>query len=129
MNYTRITPDNITELKENEVFVFGDNQSHIHGAGAAKTAMKWGAKYGKGGLQGQTYGIPTKNHSISKTLSLPKIQKYVDEFIEFAKTRPDLVFLVTEIGCGLAGLTPKQVGPLFKNAIEIENIYLPKRFL
>lgn len=124
-----ITPDNITELKENEVFVFGSNESGRHGKGAAKTAMKWGAVYGQAkGLQGKTYGIPTKNASITKTLTLDQIQKYVNEFMSFALDHPGLKFYVTEIGCGLAGLTPKEVAPLFSDAIHLDNVYLPKRF-
>ena len=126
----RITPNNITELKENEIFVFGSNESGRHGKGAAKTALSWGAKWGQGtGIQGKTYGIPTKDSNVVKTLSLPKIQHHVDNFIKFAEKNPELVFLVTEIGCGLAGLKPKEVAPLFKNAKDIENIYLPERFL
>jgi len=99
----RITPNNITELKENEIFVFGSNESGRHGKGAAKTALGWGAKYGQArGIQGKTYGIPTKDHSVRITLPISKIQVYVDEFIEFAKERQDLTFLVTLVGCGLA---------------------------
>ena len=125
----RTTNDNITHLLENEIFVFGSNESGRHGKGAAKTAMKWGAKYGQSdGLQGRTYGIPTVNASISKSLTLPKIKTYVDRFIEFAKENPQLTFLVTEIGCGLAGLSHKDIAPLFDDAINIENIHLPKRF-
>lgn len=125
----RITPDNITELKPNEVFVFGSNLSGLHGKGAAKTAMKWGAKYRQGvGIQGSTYGIPTKGISVMNTLSLTTIQEYVDEFIEWAKYHRGNTFLVTEIGCGLAGYRPKDIAPLFKKAIDVENIHLPKRF-
>lgn len=126
----RITPNNITELKENEIFVFGSNESGRHGKGAAKTALGWGAKWGQArGLQGKTYGIPTKDHSVRITLPISKIQIYIDEFIEFTKERQDLIFLVTLVGCGLANLTPKQIGPLFKEALELENIYLPERFI
>ena len=125
-----ITPNNITELKENEIFVFGSNESGRHGKGAAKTALGWGAKWGQArGLQGKTYGIPTKDHSVRITLPISKIQIYVNEFIEFAKKRQDLIFLVTEIGCGLAGYKPKDIAPLFKEAKDIENIYLPERFI
>jgi hypothetical protein len=126
---SRITPF-ITDLKNNEVFVFGSNESGRHGKGAAKTAMRWGAKYGQAeGLQGKTYGIPTVNASISNKLSLSKIKKYVDNFIEFAKQTPDKVYLVTEIGCGLAGWTIKDIAPLFKEAVPLQNVYLPKKFL
>jgi hypothetical protein len=125
----KITPDNITELKEDEIFVFGSNESGRHGKGAAKTAMKWGAIYGQAsGIQGQTYGIPTKNASISKTLPLDKIAFYVHKFTIFAQKQSDLKFFVTEIGCGLAGLTPKEVAPLFEEASRLPNVYLPKRF-
>jgi hypothetical protein len=125
----RTTPDLISKLSEGEIFVFGSNQSGRHGKGAAKTALGWGAVWGQAeGLQGRTYGIPTKDASVRKTLALTEISAYVDRFIEFAKSRPDLKFLVTEIGCGLAGLKPKEVAPLFSGAASIENIYLPKKF-
>ncbi len=125
----RVTPDNITKLNTNEIFVFGSNLSGRHGKGAAKQALTWGAKWGQAsGLQGRTYGIPSKNASITRTLSVKEIKPFVDDFIQFAKENVDLIFLVTEIGCGLANLTRKEVAPLFEEAIYIENIHLPKRF-
>jgi hypothetical protein len=125
----RTTPDFITKIKENEVFVFGSNLSGRHGKGAAKTALGWGAKWGQGnGLQGKTYGIPTKDASVRRTLSLTEIKPFVDEFIDFAKNNQNLIFYVTEIGCGLAGMKPKEVAPLFIEAKEIKNIYLPAKF-
>ena len=125
----RVSPFNITSLKPNEVFVFGSNLSGFHGAGAARTAMQWGAEYGNGvGLQGMTYAIPTKDSAVRNTLPLQDIKVYVDEFIVFAKYHRELTFLVTEIGCGLAGLTPEQVAPLFNEASAIQNIHLPERF-
>ena len=112
----RITPDYIKILAQKEIFVFGSNQSGRHGKGAAKTALGWGAVWGQAeGLQGRTYGIPTKNSSITRTLDLDEI-------------RPDLIFLVTEVGCGLAGLRPKDVAPLFNAAVDLENIHLPAKF-
>lgn len=125
----RTTPENITKLEDGQIFVFGSNLSGRHGKGAAKTALGWGAKWGQAaGLQGRTYGIPTKDASIRRTLTIEEIKPFVDNFIEFAKSRKDLIFLVTEVGCGLAGLKPKDVAPLFKEAIDVENIYLPERF-
>jgi len=115
----RITPNNITELKENEIFVFGSNISGRHGKGAAKTAMSWGAKYGQGeGIQGRTYGIPTVNASISNKLTIEKIKVYVDRFIQYAKQHPENIFLVTEIGCGLAGHSHKDISPFFKKQLQ-----------
>ncbi len=125
----RITNDHITKLNPNEIFVFGSNTGGRHGKGAAKTAMGWGAVYGQGtGLMGRTYGIPTVNASITNKLPIESVGKYVDEFIEFAKANPKLIFLVTEIGCGLAGFEIKDIAPLFKGAVEVENIHLPKKF-
>lgn len=125
----RITASNITVLKENEIFVFGSNLSGRHGKGAAKIALGWGAKWGQAkGLQGRTYGIPTKNFSITKTLCVSEIKVFVDEFIDFAKQNKNLIFLVTEVGCGLAGLKPKDIAPLFADAVNIKNIYLPEKF-
>tara|TARA_Y100000389_G_scaffold116198_1_gene113363 strand:- start:1300 stop:1695 length:396 start_codon:yes stop_codon:yes gene_type:complete len=118
----------INKLEENEIFVFGSNEAGRHGKGAALLAMKWGAIKGiSEGIQGQTYGIPTKNNKI-KTLSINKIKKYVDNFIEYAKQNENFKFYVTEIGCGLAGYQPKDIAPLFNQAINLDNIYLPQKF-
>lgn len=120
---------NITMLEADEIFVFGSNEAGIHGAGAALLARKWGAVTGEPvGLHGNTYAIPTKNKRI-KTLTVSAIHKYINDFIDFAKDRPHLKFLVTEIGCGLAGYKPLHIAPLFKRAINVDNIFLPKTFL
>lgn len=125
----RTTNTIIKKLKDNEIFVFGSNLSGRHGKGAAKTALGWGAIWGQAdGLQGRTYGIPTKCRSVRKTLPIGEIKPFVDSFIEYAKNNPQLTFLVTEIGCGLAGLKPKQVAPLFQDAKDVDNINLPYRF-
>lgn len=124
-----ITPKNIINLNNNEIFVFGSNEAGRHGKGAAKTAMKWGAKYGQAeGLQGMTYGIPTVNSSITKSLSIDEIKKYVDRFINFVNTHEEYMFLITEIGCGLAGKTANEIAPLFKNIFYAKNISLPLNF-
>lgn len=124
MMKSRFTPDFITELKENEIFVFGSNLQGMHGGGAARIAYeKFGAIWGQGvGLQGQSYGIPTMHGGVDA------IKPYVDEFIEFAKSHPEMTFLVTRIGCGIAGFRDEEIAPLFKKAIELENVYLPKSF-
>ncbi|MDR2292138.1 MAG: hypothetical protein LBE11_01520 [Prevotellaceae bacterium] len=126
MTTSRISPKWITSLQEKEIFVFGSNISGFHGSGAARLAMKWGAVLGQGvGLHGQTYAIPTMFGTTAE------IKPYVDEFLIFARINRELKFLVTEIGCGIAGFTPKDIAPLFKLAIEenIDNVYLPESFL
>ena len=123
------TPPFITSLKEDEVFVFGSNEAGRHGAGAARMALQFGAVFGQPeGMAGQTYAIPTKDATVRKTLSVDEIRPYVDRFIAYAKEHSDKTFLVTEIGCGLAGLTPAQVAPLFSEAKGVSNIVLPESF-
>ena len=119
------TPERITELKADEVFVFGSNLAGMHGAGAAYVAFqKFGAVMGCGvGFRGQSYAIPTMRGGVET------IKPYVDEFIEFAKSHPELFFYVTRIGCGIAGFRDKEIAPLFVAAREVENICLPKSFV
>ena len=119
------TPERITELKADEIFVFGSNLAGMHGGGAAYLAFrKFGAVMGCGvGLRGQSYAIPTMQGGVET------IKPYVDEFITFAKSRPDLFFYVTRIGCGIAGFRDKDIAPLFKDAAGVPNICLPKSFV
>ena len=126
MNAMRISSGWITELSPNEVFVFGSNLAGRHCNGAAKLAhQKFGAVWGVGvGLCGQSYAIPTMQGGVSA------IKPYVDEFLIFALNHGHLTFLVTEIGCGIAGFTPRDIAPLFRIAIDrdIQNVYLPESF-
>lgn len=119
----RIAPDRIAELRDDEIFVFGSNLAGMHAGGAARIACRcFGAVWGQGvGLQGQSYAIPTMQGGVET------IRPYVDEFIDFARRHPHLKFLVTEIGCGIAGFTPDEIAPLFA-AAAVENIWLPARF-
>lgn len=106
------------------IFVFGSNLAGRHGKGAALTAFReHGAIYGQGiGLQGNSYAIPTKDENL-KTLPVSKIQKYVANFIKFAKLNPEMTFQVTRIGCGLAGYEDDDIAPLFTDSPE--NCLLP----
>ncbi len=119
------TPDYITELKPDEVFVFGSNLAGMHGGGAAYIAFKqFGAVMGCGvGLRGQSYAIPTMQGGVET------IKPYVDDFIAFAKEHPELFFYATRIGCGIAGFRDKEIAPLFKEALELENVCLPETFV
>jgi hypothetical protein len=124
----KITPDDIKKLKPNEVFVFGSNYAGRHGRGAARVAqLKFGARNGQGtGLMGQSYGIATKDSRLS-VLPLDDIRVQVARFLRYAALRSDLEFLVTEIGCGLAGYHPTEIAPLFGTVIP-PNVSLPLRF-
>jgi hypothetical protein len=118
------TPDAITTLMPDEVFVFGSNLQGHHGGGAARVAqMKFGAIWGQGvGLQGQCYAIPTMQGGVET------IKPYVDEFIAFAKEHKELFFYVTRIGCGIAGFKDQDIAPLFVDALTVENVCLPESF-
>ena len=125
MDKRRVSPQWITTLADDEVFVFGSNLEGLHGGGAALLAYeRFGAIWGQGtGLQGKSYGIPTMHGGVDV------IAPYVDDFIAFAREHRELKFLVTEIGCGIAGFTVEEMAPLFKGAMDEENIYLPQRFI
>ncbi|MBR4560291.1 MAG: hypothetical protein IKO23_00030 [Bacteroidales bacterium] len=120
----RITPEYIKSLKDNEIFVFGSNLAGAHAGGAARIArLNFGAIMGQGvGLQGQSYAIPTMQGGVNTILP------YVEEFIRFADMHPELTFLVTKIGCGIAGFTPREIAPLFAGAVNVQNIHLPMDF-
>jgi hypothetical protein len=125
----RTTTDIITELYKNEVFVFGSNLSGRHAGGAAWFALNHGAVEGiSDGLSGQSYAIPTVDKEVREPLDIETISHYVDKFTKVAKERSDLTFLVTEIGCGLAGFTPEDIAPLFLDCYDLENVHLPFRF-
>ena len=118
------TPEWISELKPNEIFVFGSNLAGAHAGGAAHVAHeKFGAIWGQGtGLQGQSYAIPTMQGGVDP------IEPYVKEFIAFAKAHSEYTFLVTPIGCGIAGFTAEEIAPLFYHAMDEENILLTEEF-
>ena len=120
----RITPEFIQKLQPDEVFVFGSNLAGMHGGGAARIArMFFGAKMGQGvGLQGSSYAIPTMQGGTET------IAPYVNEFIRFAKAHPEKRFLVTRIGCGIAGFEPEDIAPLFREAVSVSNVTLPADF-
>ena len=120
----KIAADRIDILEEHEIFVFGSNLAGRHAGGAARAAnMKFGAEWGVGvGLTGQSYAIPTMQGGVET------IKPYVDEFIRFAQANPELKFLVTRIGCGIAGFRDEEIAPLFDKAMQVPNIYLPETF-
>ncbi len=119
----RVTPNHIDTLQPNEIFVFGSNVNGFHAGGAAATAMhKLGAVWGQGeGLQGQSYALPTME-------GMDSMRAAVERFQRFATQHPELRFLVTRIGCGIAGYTVAEVAPLFKGCIKLENVALPIDF-
>ena len=119
----RVSPWMIVQLQPDEIFVFGSNVNGAHAGGAARTALgKFGAIMGQGvGLQGQSYAIPTME-------GLDSMEAAINRFIEFAELHQEYKFLVTPIGCGIAGYSPIQIAPLFRHAVHLENVCLPESF-
>ena len=119
----RVSPWMIVQLQPDEIFVFGSNVNGAHAGGAARTAVeKFGAIWGQGeGLQGQSYAIPTME-------GLDSMEAAINRFIEFAELHQEYKFLVTPIGCGIAGYSPIQIAPLFRHAVHLENVCLPESF-
>lgn len=125
MDNLKYTPENITSLGPDDIFVFGSNLAGRHGGGAARVALeRFGAKMGQGvGIQGQSYAIPTMQGGVET------IKPYVDDFIELASEWDQNTFYVTRIGCGIAGFTDEQIAPLFDKALDLYNVRLPESFV
>lgn len=124
-NDNKITPDWVAELSTNEVFVFGSNLAGQHLGGAARIAFeKFGAIWGNGvGIQGQSYAIPTMHGPLSD------IKPYIDEFVEYARQHPEKNFILTRIGCGIAGFKDEEMAPLFAEILNVPNITIPKEWI
>lgn len=121
----KFTPEHITELGPDDIFVFGSNLAGHHHGGAARVAYeKFGAVWGQGvGIQGQSYAIPTMQGGVET------IKPYVDEFINLAREWDQNTFYVTRIGCGIAGFKDEEIAPLFADAIDLYNVRLPESFV
>ena len=114
----KYTPENITSLDRDEVFVFGSNLAGNHAGGAARVAGERSVR-----LVGPSYAIPTMQGGVDT------IKPYVDEFIRLAREWDQTTFYVTRIGCGIAGFTDEEIAPLFADALELYNVRLPKSFV
>ncbi len=121
------TPEVITSLKPNEIFVFGSNMAGLHHGGAAALAhQEFGAEFENGiGRQGQTYAIPTMDQTF-QPLALAYIEAFVFQFLDYARHNPALTFFVTKIGCGITGFKARDIAPMFLDASE--NVILPVEF-
>ena len=120
----RTTPERIDALAPGQVFVFGSNLQGHHAGGAAAFALdRFGAIWGQGvGLQGRSYAIPTMQGGVEA------IKPYVDQFVAFAEQHPEMTFLVTPIGCGIAGFRPEEIAQLFAGAVALPNVWRPRSF-
>ncbi|WP_455659888.1 A1S_2505 family phage non-structural protein [Phocaeicola faecalis] len=124
-----LTPENIQELSENQIFVFGSNMNGNHAGGAARLAVeKFGAIMGQAeGIQGQSYAIPTLNKDMQKVtdeeliVSLRNFKHYADE-------HPELTFLLTKIGCGIAGFDTNYMAYMILRTELPSNVTFPVEF-
>ena len=127
----RVTPEVVQKLELTEVFVFGSNMQGQHIGGAALCAYnhfdaEWGVWEG---MTGKCYAIPTVDFESVERMKLQEIEECVDRFIEVAKVEEDLTFLVTPIGCGIAGFLVEEIAPMFERALSLPNVILPQEFL
>lgn len=119
-----VTPELVESLKPGQVYVYGSDLLGLHVGRTARLAVeKFGAVMGEGsGLWGQSYGIPTMQGPAER------VKPYVEEFTDFAKYHRDMKFLVTKVGCGIAGFDAREIAPMFKEASELKNVWLPQEF-
>ena len=120
--HVKITPEVISELQPNDVFVFGSNAAGAHGGGAARIAYeRFGAVWGEGrGHHGQTYAIDTMS-------GLDELTEHARGFVDYAQAHPELRFFLTPVGCGIAGYTPDLVAPAFHGLPD--NVTVPSSFV
>ena len=125
INHKRFTPDKVERLSNCEIFVFGSNLEGRHMGGAARFAYeKFGAEWGVGdGPTGQCYAIPTMHGG------LEDIRPYAEKFIAYAKAHPMNRFLLTRVGCGIAGFKDSDMAQLFEDVLDIPNIAYPRQWL
>lgn len=124
INRKKHTPDRVEQLSNCEIFVFGSNLEGMHMGGAAKIAHeKFGAEWGVGdGPTGKCYAIPTMHGG------LEEIRPYAKKFIEYAKAHPMNRFLLTRVGCGIAGFKDSDMAQLFEDALDVPNITYPRQW-
>lgn len=120
-------PENLIAIESHEIFVFGSNQAGRHGAGAAKTALdRFGAVYGEGeGLFGQSYALPTLDKNFNK-LDIITLKQGIQRFLRCVKETPEKEFLLTKVGCGLAGYSENYIIGVFAYAISYRDWSLEK---
>ncbi len=124
INRKRFTADKVERLSKCEIFVFGSNLEGMHAGGAARVAYeKFGAEWGVGdGPTGKCYAIPTMHGG------LEEIRPYAKKFIEYAKAHPMNRFLLTRVGCGIAGFKDSDMAQLFEDALDVPNITYPRQW-
>lgn len=123
-------PKFVAKLEENEVFVFPSNLKGLHGNGAARHALRFGAEAGCGvGLRGQTYAIPTMSYMLTR-LDIKIVAGHVDTFINVAQAHQHLTFLVAPMGVEIAGYSVEEIAPLFRRVLteRVTNVVLPQTF-
>ena len=125
INRKRFTPDLVEQLSNCEIFVFGSNLEGMHMGGAARVAhQEFGAEWGVGdGPTGRCYAIPTMHGG------LESIRPYAEKFIAYAKEHPMNRFLLTRVGCGIAGFKDIDMAQLFEDALDVPNIAYPRLWL
>ena len=125
----KFTPNNIAELQPDEVFVFGSNKAGNHAGGAARIAVeKFGAIMGQaGGMQGQSYAIPTLDEQMQK-VSIEELERSVRDFADCTLQNINKTFYVTKIGCGIAGFAVEEIAEVFKHVAFGSNVILPREF-
>lgn len=119
------TPENITNLQPHEIFVFGSNLNGNHAGGAAAYAKElFGAVEGIGqGITGQCYALPTLDRKM-QPMRLHILALYRDNFYLAAVHWPGKTFLLTKVGCGIAGYSEETMRELFR--VKLSNVVYPK---
>ena len=119
----------IEKLQANEIFVFGSNARGEHTGGAARQAVEcFGAVMGQAkGLQGQSYAIVTLDEAMQR-VPLAYVGEQLNELNELAKKTPDKRFLLTLVGCGIAGFDIAEIKGECVKIAWATNVVVPFEF-
>ena len=120
------TPNYITVLPPQCIFVFGSNLAGRHGKGVALLAhRRFGAEYGVGeGLTGQCYAFPTLDGNLCQR-SYADLYNSMIKFYSCVRHHPSKVFLLTKVGTGLGGYTEEFMRQLFADS-TLPNLVKPE---
>lgn len=109
------------------IFVYGSNLAGVNGKGAANIAKRFLSAadgVGEGMASEFCYALPTKDKNI-QTRELSDVHISIDNLMSHALDNPTQQYMMTRVGCGLAGFCDEDILPHLGNIDIPKNVLLP----